>query len=149
MFFCGQPHRVAAATLTGASAVGLWRTIDDKTHAPASLVETYIRDGKLCAHVKVVLKSSRGPHPTCERCSGSRKDQPVEGMEIMWDLSQDGDHWEGGSILDPANGTTYRCRVRLLGDDKLEVRGFVGISLFGRSQVWERVHSSPGAAQTP
>ena len=61
------------------------------------------------------------------------------GLRILWDLSKDGDFWSGGSILDPANGKTYKCQLSV--EDrgrKLKVRGFIGFSLLGRTQYWLR-----------
>lgn len=137
----------ASAEAAQPSAVGLWRTIDDKTGTPKSIVETYLRDGKLCGRVKEILHSEQGPHPRCERCSGARQGVLIEGLEIIWDLSENNGTWEKGSILDPANGTEYRCRVRLAGPDKLEVRGFVGIALLGRTQIWQRILPNDPPAQ--
>lgn len=79
------------------------------------------------------------PDRLCRACAGERKDQPVEGMTILWGLKQDGDQWTGGEILDPKNGKIYRCRMKLIdGGRKLEVRGFIGVSLLGRTQTWLR-----------
>jgi uncharacterized protein (DUF2147 family) len=73
------------------------------------------------------------------RCQGAMKDAPVIGLRILWDLNRDGDHSSGGKVLDPGNGKVYRCYVALTdGGDKLKVRGFIGISLLGRTQVWLR-----------
>ncbi|MEF9942731.1 MAG: DUF2147 domain-containing protein, partial [Burkholderiaceae bacterium] len=75
----------------------------------------------------------------CDQCSGARKDQPVIGMTILWGLKNEGDEWTGGEILDPKNGKTYKAKAKLVdGGKKLEVRGFLGISLFGRTQTWVR-----------
>lgn len=129
-----------AQAQTPSTVVGKWRTIDDGNGKPSSIVEVYLENNKLYGRVLQVLQSSQGPHPKCIKCSGERKDQPVEGMVIMWDLtSKDGVQWDNGSILDPKNGTSYRCRVKLASPERLQVRGFVGISLFGRTQTWERI----------
>ncbi len=71
---------------------------------------------------------------------GERKDQPITGMTILWDLKPDGEQvWSNGTILDPAKGKTYRSKARLLdGGNKLEVRGYIGIEALGRSQTWVR-----------
>jgi uncharacterized protein (DUF2147 family) len=136
----------AVAAAGEADVVGLWRTIDDKTHAPASIVETYLEGDHLFGRVRRVLPDGRSPKPACDKCSGELKGKPVEGLRIMWDLARSEGGWERGSILDPGNGTVYRCRVRMLSKDKLEVRGFVGISLFGRSQTWERIAPAEAGA---
>jgi len=79
----------------------------------------------------------------CEKCSDERKDKPVLGMTIIRNARQDADDktlWAGGEILDPNNGKTYKTRLKPTdGGKQLEVRGYVGAPLFGRTQVWHRV----------
>ncbi|MDQ3206665.1 MAG: DUF2147 domain-containing protein [Pseudomonadota bacterium] len=122
------------------SPVGTWTTVDDKTGKPKSVVEIYeARDGSLAGRVTDVLSSDRGPDPVCDKCPGERKGKPVEGMVIMWGVKQKGDAWEGGKILDPASGKVYSVKVDPTDDgNKLDVRGFMGFSLLGRTQTWER-----------
>jgi uncharacterized protein (DUF2147 family) len=138
---------IAAALLLGAGAVyaandtpvGTWKTIDDTTHKPKSIVQITETNGELQAKVLQVLQSDEGPHPLCSMCDGSRKNQPVEGMTIMWGVTRDDDVWDGGKILDPHNGKTYKVKLTVMdGGRKLDVHGYIGFSLLGRSQVWER-----------
>jgi uncharacterized protein (DUF2147 family) len=131
----------AAAPVLAASAspVGTWKTIDDKTHQPKSLVQITEQNGVLEGKVIKVLATDDGPNPVCKSCDGDRKDKPVEGMTIMWGLKQDGDEWNGGQILDPKNGKIYKVKLSLDGTGKkLDVHGYIGFSLIGRSQTWER-----------
>jgi uncharacterized protein (DUF2147 family) len=133
----------AAAALPALAAndtpVGKWKTIDDETHQVKSIVEITEHDGTLEGKVLEVLKSEHGPHPKCTECSGERKDKPIEGMTIMWGLKKDGDQWSGGQILDPAKGKIYKVNLKLLdGGSKLDVHGYIGFSLIGRSQTWVR-----------
>jgi uncharacterized protein (DUF2147 family) len=122
-----------------ATPVGVWKTIDDKTGQPKSLVEVIEQDGQLTGKVKQVLQSEQGPNPVCKECDGERKNQPVTGMTIIWGMKKNGDEWSGGQILDPKNGKIYGCKMHLTDNgQKLEVRGFIGFSLLGRSQTWER-----------
>jgi uncharacterized protein (DUF2147 family) len=120
------------------SPVGEWRTIDDNTHQPTGTVRIFERDGKRYG----VVEKSFIPHPrhwTCDGCTDDRKGQPILGMEIIRGLEREGDHWDG-TILDPETGKVYRCRMTLRdGGRRLAVRGFVGFSLLGRTQVWERL----------
>ncbi len=134
------PLAVASFASVAQTPVGKWTTIDDKTGKPKSVVEIYqAADGSLAGKVNEILQSERGPNPVCDKCSGDRKDKPVKGMVILWGLKQDGDTWEDGQILDPASGKLYSARIRLTdGGGKLEVRGFMGFSLLGRTQVWMR-----------
>ncbi|SRR5690242_16724809 len=119
--------------------VGTWKTIDDKTHQPKSIVEITDNNGELQAKVVKVLNSDEGPNPICKECDGARKNQPIEGMTIMWGVTKDDDVWDGGKILDPKNGKEYKVKLTLMdGGQKLDVHGYIGFALLGRSQVWER-----------
>ena len=122
------------------SPVGLWRTIDDQTGKPRGLVRITEASGEYQARVeKTFPKPGEDPNPKCEKCEGARQNQPVIGMTILWGLTKQGDEYHGGEILDPENGKVYRARIRLEdGGKKLDVRGFIGFSFFGRSQTWIR-----------
>jgi uncharacterized protein (DUF2147 family) len=87
---------------------------------------------------KGLLSTDTG-EAVCDKCTDERKGQKIIGMTIVKGIKQKGDAYEGGEILDPDNGKTYRCKMKVLeSGKKLEVRGFIGISLFGRSQTWLR-----------
>ena len=130
----------AAAWAANDTPVGTWRQIDDVTGRPKSVIQITENNGKLEGKVMQVLLSDDGPHPVCKKCEGERKDQPVEGMVIMWGVSKDDGVWDGGKILDPKNGKVYSVKLSLAdGGQKLDVHGYIGISLLGRSQVWERM----------
>ena len=129
------------ATDAGAAAspLGLWKTIDDETRQPRALVEISERDGVLSGRiVKLFRAPGEDPAPRCKECRGERHDQPVLGMTILWGMRRDGAAWDGGEILDPEEGKTYRCTLQTAAGDRLEVRGYIGISLLGRTQVWLR-----------
>jgi uncharacterized protein (DUF2147 family) len=131
-----------AASAPGAlnSPAGLWKTIDDKTGKERSLVRISERNGAFEGRVeKIFDQPDDDPSHLCKLCEGERKDKSVIGMNILWGLKKDGDRYVGGDILDPKNGKIYRAKIKLLdGGRKLEVRGFIGVSLFGRSQTWVR-----------
>jgi uncharacterized protein (DUF2147 family) len=120
--------------------VGKWRTIDDKTGKVKSIVEIYeTQNGTLAGKVLQVLNSDKGPHPLCDACKGENHNKPVEGLVITWGLRKDGGTWDGGKILDPHNGKVYSAKMTPTdGGKKLEVRGYMGFSLPGRSQTWLR-----------
>lgn len=122
------------------SPVGTWTTIDDKTKKPKSVVEIFeARDGTLSGRVVEILHSDRGPNPVCDKCSGELKNKPVKGMVILWGVRRKGNVWEGGQILDPASGKVYSVKLTPVdGGRKLDVRGFMGFSLLGRTQTWTR-----------
>ena len=119
--------------------VGKWRTIDDKTGKVKSIVEiSKAANGTYSGKVVEVLYSERGPNPVCDKCSGSNKNKPVKGMTILWNLKADGaNEWSGGTILDPANGKTYKSKAELqAGGNKLDVSGC--IAFICRAQTWVR-----------
>lgn len=130
---------LAASSSTPAFAaentpVGTWTTIDDATGKPKSIVQITESGGKLEGKVLEVLQSEQGPHPVCKACDGERKDQPVEGMVIIWGVEKDGDVWDGGKILDPKNGKTYKVKLTPMENgNKLDVHGYIGFALLGRS----------------
>ena len=116
------------------SPVGYWKTIDDETGEAKSIVKIYERDGKYYGRVdKLLLK----PGALCTACEGEDKDQPIEGMVVMWGMEQDEDEWSGGKIFDPEKAKTYRCKIWLENEGaKLKVRGYLGP--FFRTQTWHR-----------
>jgi uncharacterized protein (DUF2147 family) len=122
------------------SPIGLWKTIDDNTGQPRGLVRIIEVNGQYEGKVERIFpKPGEPPDPKCEKCEGNRRNQPVIGMTILWGLTKQGDEYQGGEILDPENGKVYRSRMKLVDNGKkLDVRGFIGFSLFGRSQIWLR-----------
>ncbi|WP_343224659.1 DUF2147 domain-containing protein [Oleiagrimonas sp.] len=126
---------VAAST----SPVGLWKTIDDETGQAKAIVQITEHDGTLEGKILHVLKSDDGPHPICKKCEGARHNQPVEGMTFVLGMTRDGGQWDGGHIVDPHNGKVYKAKMTLIdGGQKLKVRGYIGFSWLGRTQVWQR-----------
>jgi uncharacterized protein (DUF2147 family) len=131
----------SAAALAQATPAGLWKTIDDETKTEKSLVRIAEAGGVYSGKVEKGLD----PNPkntTCALCTDERKDQAIVGMTIVKNIkaSDDKDTFDGGEILDPNNGKTYRLRLKMIdGGKKLDVRGYIGTPLLGRSQTWIRV----------
>jgi uncharacterized protein (DUF2147 family) len=119
---------------------GLWRTIDDNTGKPRSLVRITENQGTYSAVIEKGLLATDTNDAVCDKCTDERKGQRIIGMTIVNGIKHTKDGYEGGEILDPENGKTYRCLMKLDSSGKqLEVRGYIGFSLFGRSQIWSRV----------
>lgn len=131
---------LSSAAFAQASPVGKWRTIDDKTGKVKSIVEiTDAGNGTLQGKVLQVLESDKGPHPVCDACKGANHNKPIEGMVIAWGLRHEDGVWDGGKIMDPKNGKVYSAKMTPIeGGRKLEVRGYLGFSLLGRTQTWVR-----------
>ena len=136
LLLCSLAVAAQAASLT---VEGNWKTIDDETGEAKSILTLWVDGGELQGKIIELLNPSE-PNPVCEECKGKLKDQPIEGMTILWGLENEDGEWSGGKILDPSNGKEYKAKVSLSDDGMaLDVRGFIGFALIGRTQVWERV----------
>lgn len=129
-----------AAWANDASPVGLWKNIDDVSGKPKALIRISENKGELEGRIeKLYRPADQDQNPKCERCEGVNKDQPIVGMQFMSGLKKAGDEYTGGQILDPDNGKVYKSKLTLIeGGKKLDVRGYIGIPMLGRSQVWVR-----------
>jgi len=122
-----------------APIVGKWKTIDDETNEPKSIVKIFEKDGKYFGTiVELFRKPGEEPNPVCDECDSDddRKDKPVLGMEILRGLEQDGDEYDEGTILDPGDGKVYDCKL-WVEEGNLMVRGY--IAFFFRTQTWFKV----------
>jgi uncharacterized protein (DUF2147 family) len=132
IFSCQWAHAAALA--------GLWQTIDDKTGKPRSLVRISETGGEYSATIEKGLLATDTADAVCDKCTDERKGQKLIGMTIAKHFKLKGNVYEGGEILDPDNGKVYECKMTLnQNGSELEVRGFIGIALIGRSQTWKRV----------
>lgn len=120
--------------------LGRWRSIDDATGKPKAVIEvSEAGNGTLSAKIVQLIDTSDGPNPLCDACSGVRYNKPIVGMTIAWGLKPQGKIWVGGRILDPENGKEYSVKFTpVAGGKRLEVRGFLGVALLGRTQTWLR-----------
>ncbi|MPS65292.1 MAG: DUF2147 domain-containing protein [Chryseobacterium sp.] len=117
---------------------GKWKTVDDETKQVKSIVEIFKKsDGKYYGKVSQLL--IKPADPNCTGCKDDRKGKPILGMEIIRGLVKDGEEFSGGTITDPKTGKTYKCTIKRNGD-QLNVRGYIGLSLIGRTQTWSKVN---------
>jgi len=104
------------------------------------MVRIYEHNGAFFGKIESSLKAADAKE-RCELCTDERKNKPIIGLVILRGLKKQGEEFTGGDILDPESGTVYRCKLRILDQGKtLVVRGYVGVSVLGRSQTWLRVH---------
>jgi uncharacterized protein (DUF2147 family) len=144
------PPTAAAADAAAAdtdSPIGLWKTFDDKTGAARAIVRIYDQDGRLFGKIESSFTPG-AEHRVCAVCTDERKDHPILGLVIIRNMKHTDDEYSGGDILDPDTGSIYHCKMHVEGGTRLVVRGYVGFSLLGRNQTWQRVpeaHASDGA----
>lgn len=129
----------ASAVLAQSTPVGLWKTIDDDGKTEKSLVRIQDAGGVLSGTVEKIFDAAKAGE-ACQKCTDERKDKPVAGMTIIRGAKKGDDGiWTGGDVLDPNNGKVYKLNLKPVdGGKKLEVRGYVGMPLLGRTQTWIR-----------
>jgi uncharacterized protein (DUF2147 family) len=133
----------AAIAHAQATPAGLWKTIDDESKKEKSLIRITETGGVFTGKLEKLLDPTAKPDAVCDKCSDDRKDKPLVGMTLIKNVKQsEGDKalWDGGEILDPNNGKTYKVRLTPGdGGKTLAVRGYIGAPLLGRTQTWVRV----------
>ncbi len=120
------------------SVFGKWKTIDDETGKAISVVEVFEKNHKIYGKVLEIFNPANR-YRVCEKCSGEDANKPILGMNVIKGLTKVENEYTKGKILDPKNGKLYSCYITLESQDKLKVRGYIGISLFGRTQYWFRM----------
>jgi uncharacterized protein (DUF2147 family) len=143
----GLPVRAADPT-----AVGLWEHIDENTGKPGGWFKIVEKNGIYeGTFAKIFHKPGDDPNWVCSKCEGAEKGAPVLGLALIKGMKRNGLAYESGTIMDPRDGTVYRALMNLSPDgQKLEVRGYLGFALFGKSQVWTRLPDNalaPSAAR--
>ena len=135
---CAPAALAAASAQDLSSPVGRWQTVDDKTGKPSGVVRIYEQNGALYGNIEKVLDPARAGL-SCIACADDRRGKPLIGLNIIRGLKRNGDLWDGGTVIDPETGSVYKSSARLDdGGRKLVLRGYLGISLLGRSQTWQR-----------
>ncbi|TYP96721.1 uncharacterized protein DUF2147 [Tenacibaculum adriaticum] len=124
-------------TVNAQTIFGKWENRDEETGKVDSVIEVYEKSGKAFAKIVEITNPER-KDAVCDKCEGDKKNKPILGMDILSGLQKDGSEWSGGEILDPKKGKIYDCFIELKGKNKLKVRGFLGVALFGRTVYWHR-----------
>ena len=135
---CGSPQRPGLP-----SVEGLWEQVDDDGRV-GGWFHIYERNSVFVGDlVKIFFRPGEKASPICTKCSGDQKNQPMLGLTLIKGMQRKGLNYEKGSILDPDSGSVYQARMELSPDGrKLMVRGFLGIDLFGQSQIWRKLPDS-------
>jgi uncharacterized protein (DUF2147 family) len=160
LILAGAAISISAAVIAGpafdpSSAVGLWEQVDETSGKPESWFKITERNGVYTGNiVKIFFKPGDDENWVCEKCEGDEQGKPVLGLTLIKGMQRNGLSYENGTIMDPRDGSVYRALMKLTPDgQKLEVRGYLGIALFGRSQIWNRLPDNamapPPAAARP
>lgn len=118
------------------SPVGQWTTIDDHTKKPRARMEVWLEGNKL--YGKVIELLAPDAKTICSPdAPADKRNKPIVGLTVLWGLTEHGTEWNGGTILDPANGKTYSCILKVVDEGKkLSLRGYIFNPLLGRNQTW-------------
>ena len=128
-----------SSTMNAQTIFGNWLS-KNKDGTFDSVIKVYKKDGKVVAKI-IEIKDTSRQNAVCELCEGKNKNKPILGLNILTGLEKQDDEWSGGTILDPRNGKVYQCYIKLVKPNKLKLRGYIGISLFGKTAYWERAES--------
>lgn len=122
---------------------GRWKQFDDESKELSSIVEISENNGEWSGKIIEIFKTSNEETLTtvCQDCTGEFKDKKIVGLKFIWGMKKKSQfEYTDGQILDPNNGSTYKCKMILSEDgQQLDVRGFIGISLLGRTQTWKKI----------
>lgn len=124
-------------TISAQGITGVWETIDDESGEPKSHIKIYEKDGMFYGRVVKLLPAATTS--TCDGCAGDMNGKSLLEIDIVQGMKPYKDYYSYGTITDPGGGKEYSCNITRNGD-KLDVRGYIGFSLLGRTQVWHKVN---------
>lgn len=135
-------NSIFATTLVSHSAVaGYWQTIDPETNIPSSVIRVKrVGTSYEGSIAKIYVENHHRATDICHACKGRQKNKPMLGLTIITRMKCSVYACHDGKILDPRDGKLYHASMMLINNGKqLKVRGYIGIPLFGRTVVWNRL----------
>ena len=124
-------------SINSQSIFGKWYSTNEETGEIDSVIEVYKKQEKAFGKI-IEIKNSERKNAVCDLCKDKNKNKPILGLNILNGLEKDGEEWSGGTILDPRNGNVYKCFIQLVQQEKLKIRGYFGLSIFGKTAYWQR-----------
>lgn len=124
-------------SINSQSIFGKWYSTNEETGEIDSVIEVYKKQEKAFGKI-IEIKNSERKNAVYDLCKDKNKNKPILGLNILNGLEKDGEEWSGGTILDPRNGNVYKCFIQLVQQDKLKIRGYLGLSIFGKTAYWQR-----------
>jgi len=126
------------------SLSGMWRTVDENTHNPTSIVKIWKPANSGLYRGKILyLYPQKDLKRVCYHCPAPYTGEKVVGMDFITGLKySDENFYDSGTIIDPKTGNEYKLNVTQLTPDRIKLRGYLGIPLFGRTQFWGRFKGS-------
>tara|TARA_B110001454_G_scaffold185511_1_gene181744 strand:+ start:621 stop:1046 length:426 start_codon:yes stop_codon:yes gene_type:complete len=128
---------IITISVNSQSIFGKWHSTNEETGEIDSVIEVYKKQEKAFAKI-IDIKNSERKNAVCDLCKDKNKNKPLLGLNILTGLEKDGKEWSGGTILDPRNGNVYKCYIQLVQKDKLKIRGYLGLAIFGKTAYWQR-----------
>jgi uncharacterized protein (DUF2147 family) len=130
---------VYSQTNAGDAILGVWETGNGKARVKITKSGNYYY-GRI-VWLREPNNEEGKPKVDKNNPNENERQTPLLGLRLLKSFEYKGDNlWEDGTIYDPESGSTYNCKISLQDENTMNIRGYIGISAFGRTDVWKRVN---------